>query len=563
VGKLSCPALVAALPAELRPTPGSTLLDEDVLRRLLEAVFARATDPYVLAAREYLGWTRFDYARVHEIVLRDLPSAKRQLNPNAPQDQHEARLHRVLKTVTARRRLASAIIDPPDGVVSKTVKNTYLPKIATALLQAIRSYLNTPQEIEKAESEVHPQSSTSEAPPSIEENLKTDPESFDPETTPALAQEGRQTSLAVADNTHPRRVRFRRMRNGVVYWWLSVFALLLLFATFTMSDVMPASTSPKLQPIDMAARWLVLFCLLPGWVLAQLQRRRRYLHWRFGAGFLVVIFLLCLSLASIHIYCFYVETRLAREVMAQARDGQTVYIDNFDDDGPCPDKDSPNDMRIPLTSCQIGGRVATAVVEDPLVGSAFGIHMSQNRLNRFPFTVRFDQRRYYQRYYVEVRYRAIKGTDIAGCGLAIESRTSPQAAGPDWLSYVRVLPKNDGYRPQVLIAPIKLSNPVEPNASTRVIPNHTAMGAIALPFVLKRSWPGGGYGAWIKVAAILDNDKTTILVDDRVVLVFREPTTVRYSKVGVGVGEPTTRTAVTSECEFDYVHVRTLPSVVE
>ena len=134
----ACEVLMDSLPAAFvnNLTHGQRVR---VLRALLEKVLAPDnSDPYLGAAREYLGWIPHSYESVIKVMKESHMWADvEELDSGASEDEKRAHREKLMSLVTVRELWAGRRLQPPNGLTVRRVRHRR-PEIAGALLRAFQ-----------------------------------------------------------------------------------------------------------------------------------------------------------------------------------------------------------------------------------------------------------------------------------------------------------------------------------------------------------------------------------------------------------------------------------------
>jgi hypothetical protein len=153
-------------------------------------------------------------------------------------------------------------------------------------------------------------------------------------------------------------------------------------------------------------------------------------------------------------------------------------------------------------------------------------------------------------YYMETRFQARGTTPIAACGIAVLISQNLY-----WFFHVKLERQPNGlddYTGEVLDI-----DPTAINLRTEIGPNPTATPGKWLPFVLKTSLPGSGYGTWTTLSILIHSDRTTFFVDDR--LAGSVAGVPKNSQAGLAVNVLSeSYVSGDAACDFDYFHVQQL-----
>ncbi len=206
-----CGALARALPEVLVPPPDGMASTNDVLKAVLERIFATTNEPYVRAAREHIGWTERLYEEVCDAARTEAkrPSSIKVLGSNDSNEAKELHKQALLMRIQVRRRLASfEIVD--GGCRERTVKDSHTREIVNKLYEAFRTFINDPAEVQ-----------------AVAVDLKLLPSSpkGEPSSTTELERSTDDAELQESDASYIHRDEIEREFKELVQWGVKLIAL--------------------------------------------------------------------------------------------------------------------------------------------------------------------------------------------------------------------------------------------------------------------------------------------------------------------------------------------------
>ncbi|TDP96381.1 hypothetical protein EV186_104366 [Labedaea rhizosphaerae] len=288
---------------------------------------------------------------------------------------------------------------------------------------------------------------------------------------------------------------------------------------------------------------VTVWCLLWAMGLIALSQCKSSRPFRLIVALLLVV--ACTQSAG-HLAVYYLDTKDARAYQDRVREGVSIISEDFEGSQTCPKSVPILELAAPtLTSCEFDDGVLHARQINPYAPNIGVYSPSDVELN----ISRFD-------FYAETRFRAIGTTQIAACGIAIQ--TYPWAY---LMLHLRLAPMpgaSGGYiaeaqliLPAVSDKPNSVIMPISVDVINTGPPRH-------LPFVLRAAMPGSGYSSWTKLAVAVHGLRTYFFVNDRLTLsVAQFPI---FSNIGPAVNtQDIGNSSGAAACDFDYFFVQQLP----
>jgi hypothetical protein len=609
--------LIDMLPEALKGL-NATLSERDVLGAVFGELFQQANSTLARAGREHLGMTRHSYREAYAAVKRGLDSFTEaytlagELSEDATDEQEQAQLERLLVDVTPRRILASHELNPREGYNTKTVKNTWCPRIARALADELRSSLRDQTFIDVVISKlgVVPAQTITTTP------IPTTPTPSDPlanlistlTSSPNAVPSATPRRRARSQSTFPRRPRpsttadnslsqksstdtqeqsaTQEVKAGGLVWYTALITL--LFASIPLgARLLPPFVEPHtLQVLDYylsqdRSMAVSLLGILVGCFRFIAPRK-----FSFSRGVVwIVVFIVAFLNISVRVVVNSDATQLATSINAQIVNWNPVILDNgnfanYEEGCNKPINPTPEDLarHVPVYRLDqdpipdyIGGYPGerenganqayvpadrTVSKDEYQCAQVDGVLRTGLSQTKDDVMVMYPPDRGkpvgYGSYYIETEVHPIGGSHISSCLLG-----TSQPGSPDEVTAFSIVNANRNDRQGYVAKVFHAHYYVEPNAANVTEPpvsmNDVVQSSDFLPFVLRSSLlDDDDYNVWTKLAVYKSSGKVSFLVNDRVAVTFEDRDTFEtFPRLATRAG--TASAGGTAACEFRYL----------